>query len=87
MEKSRPKAPCSYSASFWISNFSIPLWENPKTPHAHDFRIVGRVHDSHQPTIFVFGDTRILQLVQETSQIILETYYCWESQNFGNPKS
>ena len=31
---------------FRTSHFSISLWENPNTPHFHDFGISGRVHDS-----------------------------------------
>ena len=33
------KAPGNYSASIWINNFSICLWENPQTPHLPDFGI------------------------------------------------
>ena len=40
------KAPKYYSASPWINNFLISLWENPTTSHFHDFGIFGRVADS-----------------------------------------
>ena len=46
--KNSPKAPYNYSASFGTSNFSVTFWETPKTPHVHDFRIWGRVHDSQK---------------------------------------
>ena len=42
-EKSGPEAPYNYSASLGTSNFSIPLWEKPKSnisvilgPSEHD---------------------------------------------------
>ena len=37
------KTPEDYLASIWIGNFSISLWERPKTPHSNDFGIWGRV--------------------------------------------
>ena len=43
MEKLCLKASKYYSGSFWTSNCSICSWENPQTPHFHDFRISRRV--------------------------------------------
>ena len=42
MEKIWPKAPKDYSASFWISKFSIWSWEQQKIPHFYDFGISER---------------------------------------------
>ena len=43
------KAPQYYSASFWINNVWICLWERPKTLHVNAFGASGRVLDSQNP--------------------------------------
>ena len=35
--------------------------------HVHDFQISGRVHDSQKTTLFIFGDTGTLQIIQENN--------------------
>ena len=44
--KDIPKTPQNYSASFWISNFSMSLRENPKGHRFNDIWACARVHDS-----------------------------------------
>ena len=67
--KNSPKAPYNYSASFWISNFSISFWRNPKTTI---FMILGfsDVSMIPEPTIFIFGDPRTLQIIQEQTRFV-----------------
>ena len=46
---------------------------SPKTLHFHGFGMLRRVHDSKkQIIIFEFGDTKILQQVQENPKSFLE---------------
>ena len=45
IEKICLKAPYDYSASVWISSFSISLWERPKTLYFYDLGISGCVPD------------------------------------------
>ena len=59
-------APQNYSASFGISNFSIAFWENPKTPHVHDFWILARDNDSQNQL------SRTLQTIQEKTARFLK---------------
>ena len=55
-EKNSRKAPYNYSASFWIGNFSISLWERSKTPNFHEFGIFERVLEP-QNQLFLFLET------------------------------
>ena len=54
----------------WTSNFSISLWENPKTHNLHAFGIFGSVHDSQNQYEFIFGETKTLKIIQDKSQIM-----------------
>ena len=42
--------------------------------HFHDFEISGRVHDSQPQLSFIFGDTRILQIIQEKTHHFKKYY-------------
>ena len=52
-----------------------------ETPHFYDFRIFGHVPEPQNHYLFIFGDTRTLQTIQDESQIIFQTYIyiCLES--------
>ena len=55
---------------FWLMfdiNLSICLWERQNTNHFYDVEISGSVL-SPKPIVFIFGDTRTLQLIQENSK-------------------
>ena len=61
--------------------------KKPRTQNLHDFGIFGRVHDSqNQVRIFIFGDTRTLQRIQEQIQkhfrklLFAEVSNIWNSQ-------
>ena len=45
--------------------------ENPRTHRFHDLGIWGTCPWLPKPTIFIFGDTKILQLIQEKRNILL----------------
>ena len=44
----------------------------------------GRVHDSQNQLLFIFGDTKILQKNQEGANSDYEKYYFGKSQHFEN---
>ena len=48
------KAPGNYSASIWIYNFPICLWENPKNDHVFDFGTFGRVPEPQNHLFYPF---------------------------------
>ena len=77
MGKNSLKAPYNYSASFWTSSFSISFWENPKTPHLHDFGISGRDHDSQNHFLYLW-------LHQDTPNSPTKNQIVFKNINFGN---
>ena len=85
MDKIWPKAPQYYSASFWTNNFWICLWENPQTPQFLDFGISGRVPDSPNQILFIFGVSKIPRRIQEQSQTISDKYYFCKRQHVVDP--
>ena len=54
-------------------NFSISLWERPKTPHVHDFGISGRVHDSQNKVLLLWRRQDTLKN-RRKSQIIFKNH-------------
>ena len=67
---------------FWISNFSDSFWETSKCHQFHVSRTWWTCPWLRKPILFIFGNTKIPQIFQETNRSILETYCVWESQNF-----
>ena len=83
MEKIWPKSSvelfCFILDYVVFSDFSLGETESPSF---HDLGIFGRVHDSQNRTIFIFGRTRTLQIVQEQSGITLEKNIFGTSKQF-----
>ena len=81
MEKNTPKAPYNYSPSFWTNNFWISLWENPKTPHVHDFPMFGRGHESQNQVSLFLETSRYLKPFKKFPNVF-ETYYAGNPSHF-----
>ena len=85
MEKIWPKAPWDYSASFWIRNLSICLWERQKTTHFHDLEMFRRVHDSHNQLSSSFETPgRRKKSKKDHGFSFFRKYSFYKSQMFGS---
>ena len=60
-------------------------WENQKSHYCHDFRILGRVHDSPNQLSLTVGLPNYVKN-QQNHNIIFENNI-WKAQNIGNQKA
>ena len=68
-----------------LVNFKFHFPQKQKSHHFNDLGTCWKCHRAPETIILAFGDTKLLQKVDNNSNITFETtYYFWKSHNLAN---